>query len=165
MSSLFVPDGIPRPSLVMAWATTGRKAPVLSFTSTTIVIAEPFYPKYPSCLTPPQNCTQAGYTQTSDYVWLSLSPQCLHSTFNTDSSTFLHSTIHILVLCTQYPPQLRYILVLIETPSILQSPFHSPAYSGIGRKFMALERIYLIGHLAPLVPLFFELLPLICMDG
>ncbi|KIK53601.1 hypothetical protein GYMLUDRAFT_927518 [Collybiopsis luxurians FD-317 M1] len=54
--------------------------------------------------------------------------------FNPDPSTLPSSTIRALVFSAQYPPWLRYILVIVEIPLILQWPFFSPADSRIGRK-------------------------------
>ncbi|KIK53557.1 hypothetical protein GYMLUDRAFT_927097 [Collybiopsis luxurians FD-317 M1] len=71
--------------------------------------------------------------------WNMFDPCCrriqhFYPQFNADPSTLLSSTIRALVVSAQYSPRLQYILILIEFPLILQSSFHSAAYSAIGRK-------------------------------
>ncbi|KIK53575.1 hypothetical protein GYMLUDRAFT_927294 [Collybiopsis luxurians FD-317 M1] len=60
--------------------------------------------------------------------------QHFYPEFNTDPLTLLSSTIRALVFSAQSPPRLRYILVIVEIPLILQRPSLLPADSRIGRK-------------------------------
>ncbi|KIK53565.1 hypothetical protein GYMLUDRAFT_250269 [Collybiopsis luxurians FD-317 M1] len=67
--------------------------------------------------------------------------QHFYPEFDADPSTLLSSTIRALVVSAQYPPQLRYILVIIqESGGNHSSSMH-----------------YFISNLAPLVTLFFKL--------
>ncbi|KIK53562.1 hypothetical protein GYMLUDRAFT_250266 [Collybiopsis luxurians FD-317 M1] len=89
--------------------------------------------------------------------------QHFYPEFNADPSTLLSSTIRALVVSAQYPPRLRYIHIIHEIPLILQRPFLSSAYSGIGRKSYLLNALFYRQSCAPCDPVF-QALPPIDLD-
>ncbi|KIK53580.1 hypothetical protein GYMLUDRAFT_250285 [Collybiopsis luxurians FD-317 M1] len=83
--------------------------------------------------------------------------------FNADPSTLLSSTIRALVVSAQYPPRLRYIFIIHEIALILQPPFLSSAYSGIGRKSYLLNALFYRQSCAPWAAVL-QALPLVDLD-